>query len=67
MQHAFCGGFVDALDGETQSFAVLLGADSGEGVLGARLDFTANSLVALSTLEVSDVALFLAFDVRHGL
>ena len=67
MQHALCGGFIDALDSETQGFAVLLGADSGEGVLSARLDFTADSLVALSTLEVSDIALFLAFDVRHGL
>ena len=67
MQHAFGCCFINALHSETQRLGVVLGADRGEGVLGTRLDLAADSLVALSALEVSDVALFLAFDVRHGL
>ncbi len=67
MQHTFGGSFIDALHSLTQGLGVFLGPDGGKGVLGPRLDFTADGLIALSALQVGDIALFLALNVCHGL
>jgi hypothetical protein len=65
VNRSICGGFVEALDGQTKGFFVLGCASRLNGVFDAGADLAANCLVSLCCFRVGDDALFLRFDICH--